>query len=100
MFRHMVAIPRGSVAFSFPASRADVRWETAGVFLARLAAIARLLTVRRFRERALTFKSLAVSLRTTSFCIQKNLHGARFALSVLCGSKIRQRPLLYTLLTE
>jgi len=47
----------------------------------------------------LTFESLAVRLRTTRINIQKFLHGARFALSVLYGSQKRQRPLLYTALT-
>jgi hypothetical protein len=30
----------------------------------------------------------------------KILHGASFALSVLCGSQNTQRPLLYTLLSD
>ena len=32
--------------------------------------------------------------------LTKILHGARFALSVLYGSENRQRPLLYTSLTD
>ena len=48
----------------------------------------------------LTFYILAVSLRTTMFKIQKILHGAPFALSVLYGYQNRQRLLLYTLLTD
>ena len=48
----------------------------------------------------LTFQSLAVSLLVTRFNIQKILHGARPVFSVLCGSHNRQRPLMYTSLTE
>jgi hypothetical protein len=47
----------------------------------------------------LTFYSLAVSLRTTGFKIKKIIDVARFALSVLYGSKNKQRPLLDTSLT-
>ena len=43
----------------------------------------------------LIFKSLAVSLRTTRL----NVHGARFALSVLYGYQNRQRLFPYTSLT-
>ena len=43
----------------------------------------------------LTFKSLAVSLPTTRFNIQKILHGARFALSHLCGSENIKRFLCF-----
>ena len=32
--------------------------------------------------------------------MKKILHGARLALSVLCGSQNRQRVLLYTALTD
>ena len=56
--------------------------------------------LQRQGNKILTFYSLAVSLSTTRFNIQKILHGARFALSVLYGSHNRQRPLLYTALTE
>jgi len=54
---------------------------------------------QRHGNNILTFYSLAVSLCTTRFNIQKILHGARFALSVLYGSQNRQRHLLYTALT-
>ena len=49
---------------------------------------------------SLTFKSLPVTLRTTRFNIQKILHGARFALSVLYGYQNIQRLLLYTSLAD
>jgi len=48
----------------------------------------------------LTFQSLAVSLRNTRFNSLKTLHGARFALTVLCGSENKQWLLLYTSLTD
>jgi len=42
----------------------------------------------------------AVSLRTASFNIQKILHSACFALSVLYGSQNRQQLLCYTSFTD
>jgi len=54
----------------------------------------------KYIMRNLTFKTLVVSLRTTRFNVQKILHGARFALSILYGSQHRERLLLYTSLTD
>jgi len=56
--------------------------------------------INYIKAQRLTIQSLVVSLRTTRLNIKKILHGARFALSVLKGSQNRQRPLVYTSLTD
>jgi len=48
----------------------------------------------------LKFYSLTIALRITRFKIKKILHAARFALSVLYGSKNRQRLLPHTSLSD
>jgi len=55
---------------------------------------------KRCAVHVLTFQGLAVSLRTTRFTHSKILHGVRFMLSVLYGYQNRERPLLYTSLTD